>query len=247
MISVITLTYNQETTIEAHLQSLSFADEIIVLDAHSADDTVEIAKNHTSKVFQQKFENLADQKEFSVAQAQNDWICFLRLEEKVSSDLKEEINTIIKADNPKVAYQAQRDFYFMGKLIKYTGFQKDTAICLFHKKHFNFRIDQLDKKIDSGKIGRLKHHLQLDSYRDFDSYNQRLTEEGQIEAQELFNQNIRPNLFHFLWKPWAKFMQKYFLQLGFRDGKEGFILSYILAFAVFKRYLKLWTLYRKID
>lgn len=247
MISVITLIYNQETNIEAHLKSLSFADEIIVLDSHSTDSTIEIAKNYTSKIFQQKFENLAEQKEFAVNQAQNDWICFLRLDERVPLALGEEIIATIKTENPKGGYRVKRDFYFMGKRIKYTGFQKDTAICLFHKKHYDKNENQLDENFDSSEIGRLKHHLELHSYRDFDSYNQRLTEQGQLEAQELFNQNIRPNIYHFLWKPWAKFMQKYFLQLGFRDGKEGFILSYVHAFAVFKRYLKLWTLYRKIE
>lgn len=243
MISVITLTYNQETTIEEHLKSLSFADEIIIIDNQSTDNTIAIAEKYNPIVLQREFENLSDQKNYAVARAKNDWICFLKLDEKITSALAEEISHLVKAESSIIAYRTNRDFYFMGKRIKYTGFQKDKVICLFHKTYFN----QLEDKPDSAEIGRLTNKLQLHSYRDFDSFNQQLTKQGQLQAQELFNQNLRPNAYHFLIKPWSKFVQKYFWQLGFRDGKEGFILSYILAFAVFKRYLKLWMLYRKID
>jgi len=83
--------------------------------------------------------------------------------------------------------------------------------------------------------------------RGFDSYNQQLTDQRQFEAQELFDQNIRPNAYHFLWKPLVKIYAKILFTVGLRDGKEGFIPSYVYASVAFKCYLKLWTLYRKTD
>ena len=99
----------------------------------------------------------------------------------------------------------------------------------------------------SEKVGLLKNTSDHNTYKGFDAYNQKLSQYSKLQAQQLFQKNVRPNLYHFLFRPWYRFMHQYFLRLGILDGKEGFILAYINAFSVFKRYIQLWLMYRKID
>ena len=98
-----------------------------------------------------------------------------------------------------------------------------------------------------GNIDTLKHKSDHHSYKGFDHYNNKLTQYSKLQAEALYSKNLRPNLYHFLIRPWWRFFHQYIIKFGILDGKEGFILAYTSAFAVFKRYLYLWTMYRNIE
>ena len=248
MISALAITYNEEINIEDYIKSLYFADEIIIVDSFSSDKTLEIANKYNVKVIQRKFTNFSDQKNFALTLAKHDWVVFFDLDEKISDELVQEIKTL-KNSNPKCsAYRIKRNFYFMGKRIKYSGFQTDYSVRFFNKKHCKYNGDLVHENIvTSHKIGRLKHELQHHSYKSFDNYNNKLSHYSKLQAQELFDKNIRPTISHLIFRPLYRFMHQYLVRLGFLDGKEGFILSYIHAFSVFKRYLQLWLMYRKLN
>lgn len=248
MISALAITYNEEINIESYIKSLSFADEIIIVDSYSTDKTVELAKKYNVKIIQRKFDNFSAQKNFAIAQANYDWVTFFDLDEQIPEALALEIKTLVNSQNPLKAYNAKRDFHFMGKRIKYSGFQTDVAVRLFNKNYCKYNGKSVHETIEtSEKIGLLKHSVKHQTYKDFDNYNQKLSHYSKLQAQELYKKNVRPNLYHFLFRPWYRFMHQYFLRLGFLDGKEGFIISYVHAFSIFKRYIQLWTMYRKID
>ncbi|WP_452220324.1 glycosyltransferase family 2 protein [Lacinutrix salivirga] len=248
MISALAITYNEEINIESYIESLSFADEIIIVDSFSTDKTVALAEKYDVKIIQRKFDNFSAQKNFAIAQAKYDWVTFFDLDEKIPEALAQEIKTIVNSSNPLKAYNVKRDFHFMGKRIKYSGFQTDIAVRLFNKNYCKYNGKAVHETIEtSEKIGLLKHSVNHQTYKDFDTYNQKLSHYSKLQAQELYKKNVRPNLYHFLFRPWYRFMHQYFLRLGFMDGKEGFIISYVHAFSVFKRYIQLWTMYRKID
>jgi len=136
----------------------------------------------------------------------------------------------------------------MGKRIKYSGFQTDYSIRLFNKNFCKYNDSPVHEVIDvNGKVGVLKHKINHQTYKSFDNYNSKLSHYSKLQAEALYKKNVRPNLYHFLFRPWYRFMHQYFLRLGFLDGKEGFIISYVHAFSVFKRYVQLWAMYRKID
>lgn len=248
MISALAITYNEEKNVERYIKSLSFADEIIIVDSFSSDNTVEIAKQLGANVVQREFDNFSAQKNYALSLANHDWVTFFDLDEIVTAELANEIINIVKTASKKQAYKVKRNFYFMGKRIKYSGFQTDTVIRLFNKNYCKYNGKLVHEVLEtSKKIGKFKHNIEHQTYKNFDNYNEKLTLYSKLQAEALFKKNIRPNLYHFLFRPWYRFMHQYFFRLGFLDGKEGFIISYVHAFSVFKRYIQLWTMYRNIE
>lgn len=248
MISALAITYNEESNIESYIESLSFADEIIIVDSNSTDNTVTLAKKHNVTVIERVFDSFSDQKNYAISLAKHDWIVFFDLDEKITKTLAEEIVSTLNSKPPLKAYKVKRNFIFMEKRIKYSGFQTDKVVRLFNKNFCKYNGSSVHETIvTKGKIGVLKNTLDHHSYRGFDSYNKKLSSYSKLQAEQLFNKNVRPNMYHFLFRPWYRFMHQYFLRLGILDGKEGFILAYINAFSVFKRYIQLWLMYRKIN
>jgi len=248
MICALAITYNEEANIERFVKSMSFADEIIIVDSNSTDKTVEIAKTHHVKVIKRKFDDFASQKNFAIKQANFDWIVFFDLDETISPELASEIKSSIADPGTFEAFKVNRNFHFMGKRIKYSGFQNDAVVRIFKKSNAQYSSNLVHETLEvDGNIKTLKHRSDHFSYKGFDQYNNKLTQYSQLQAKTLYTKNLRPNLYHFLMRPCYRFWHQYFIRLGVLDGKEGFILAYTSAFAVFKRYLYLWTMYRNIE
>lgn len=248
MISALAITHNEESNIENYIKSLSFADEIIIVDAFSSDKTVEIAKKHNVTLVQREFDNFSAQKNYAISLAKHDWVTFFDLDEIISEALAEEIKNTVKSEPTAKAFKIKRNFYFMGKKLKYSGFQTDYVIRLFHKNHCKYNGKLVHETIETTSVvKRLKYTADHYTYKSFDDYNLKLTKYSKLKALELFRKNKRPNLYHFLFRPWYRFINQYVFRLGLLDGKEGFIVCYLSGFAVFKRYIQLWTMYRNIE
>lgn len=248
MISALAITYNEEVNIERYIKNLSFADEIIIVDSFSTDNTEALAKLHNVTFIKRKFDNFSAQKNYAISLAKHDWVTFFDLDEIIPDALAKEIITTVKSNPKEKAFRVKRDFHFMGKRIKYSGFQTDIAVRLFDKNHCKYNGKLVHEVIEtSATVGKLKQHVKHQTYKDFDTYNEKLSLYSKLQAEALYKKNVRPNLYHFLFRPWYRFMHQYFLRFGFLDGKEGFIISYVHAFSVFKRYIQLWTMYRNID
>lgn len=248
MISALAITYNEEEHIARFIKSLSFADEIIIIDSNSTDETVNIAKSLKATVISRDFENFSDQKNFALQQAKNDWVVFFDLDETISPELAAEIQEKIVSSNDIVAYKVKRKFHFMGRRINYSGFQNDAVVRVFKKSACHYNSNLVHETLEiNGKTDTLKHTSEHYSYKSFDLYNEKLTSYSRLQADMLYSKNVRPNFYHFSIRPWFRFFHQYVIKLGILDGKEGFILAYLSAFAVFKRYLFLWTKYRNIE
>ncbi|WP_372753280.1 glycosyltransferase family 2 protein [Mariniflexile sp.] len=248
MISALAITYNEEKHIERFIKSLSFADEIVIIDSNSSDKTVEIAKAHNAKVIIRDFDNFSAQKQFALEQAKHDWVVFFDLDEDISEALATEIQEKIKVKHDVTAYKVKRNFYFMGKHMKYSGFQNDVVFRVFKKSHATFSSNPVHETLSvNGNTEVLKNTSNHYSYCTFDSFNQKLTSYSKLQAQMLYDKKVRPNFYHFVIRPFWRFFHQFFIKFGILDGKEGFILAYLNAFGVLKRYLFLWTMYRRID
>jgi len=247
-ISALAITLNEAEVIEDFIKSLWFADEIIIVDSFSSDATIALASQHEKvKVVERAFDNFSEQKNFAIAQAANDWVVFFDPEEEVTKAMADEIvRTLL---NPKaIAYFVKRQLYFMGKRIKYSGFQTDWVIRVFNKNHCSYDGNLVHETLDAnGTTGKLKARLPHHTYKSFDDYTGKLHRYSALQARMLYDKGKKPNLFHFLFRPCYRFWHQYILRLGILDGKEGFILAYINAFSVFKRYVNLWLLYRRIN
>lgn len=246
-ISALAITYNEEENVQRYVESLTFADEIIFIDSQSTDKTVEIAEKLGVKVIQRKFDDFSNQRNFAIEQASNEWIVFFDLDEVISKNLESEI--IKKVENPKnkVAFFIKRNFFFLGRQMKYGGWQNDRAIRLFNKNYCTYNGNLVHEVVQTtGKTSVLKNNLNHYSYKNFDNYNDKLNLYSHLQAENLFNKKVKPNSYHFFVRPIYRFLWQYIFRLGILDGKEGFILAYVHSFSVFKRYLQLWMMYRKI-
>lgn len=241
------ITLNEAENLPAFLDSLDFVDEIVVVDSFSTDQTPQICEAHPKVRFLQRaFDDFSSQKNFAIKQATHDWILFFDPDEEVTTAIKDEIQQIVQ--NPMhQAYQIRRQIYFMGKKLRYSGFQSDWVVRLFQKQHNRYNGRLVHETIQTtGSVGKMKSRLPHHSYRSFTEYTAKLDQYGQLQAQMMFDQGKRAKMHHFWLRPAYRFWHQYLLRLGILDGKEGFILAYINANSVFKRYVNLLCLERNI-
>lgn len=246
-ITALAITFNEEDNIKRYVESLSFADEIIIVDSYSTDRTEEIAGQMNVKFIKNKFVDFSSQRNFAIQQAKNDWILFFDLDEIVTPELEAEIKRTVALENRAAAYFVKRKFHFMGKHIRFGGWQSDKAVRLFNKKECTYTGLVHEVISTTGKVETLKEKVDHFSYKSFDNYNGKLNLYSKLQAETLYKKKRRPNAYHFFFRPFYRFTWQYFYRLGILDGKEGFILAYVHAFSVFKRYLQLWMKYRKLD
>lgn len=246
-ITALAITYNEESNIKRYVESLSFADEIIIVDSFSTDNTAAIAKELDVKFIQKKFIDFSDQRNFAIQQAKNDWILFFDLDEIVTAGLEKEIKEALANNNNTVAYFVRRKFYFLGRHIRFGGWQTDKVVRLFNKNYCKYNGKVHEAVSARGTVGYLKEKVEHYSYKNFDNYNSKLTLYSKLQAETLYAKGKRPNVYHFFVRPCYRFFWQYLFRLGILDGKEGFVLAYVHSFSVFKRYIQLWMKYRKIE
>ncbi|NNF30180.1 MAG: glycosyltransferase family 2 protein [Flavobacteriaceae bacterium] len=247
-ITALAITLNEAQNIDGFIKSLWFANEVIIVDSFSTDDTVKKAEVHEKvTVYQRKFDNFSAQKNYAISKASNDWVVFFDPDEEITEALGNEILQTLS--NPgAIAYFVKRQFHFMDKRIKYSGFQTDWVIRLFHKNYCEYNGSLVHETLSAeGKTARLKTRVPHHTYKGIDDYTAKLHRYSALQAQMLYAKGKRPNLLHFLFRPFYRFWHQYLIRLGILDGKEGFILAYINSFSVFKRYVNLWLLYRNIN
>ncbi|MCW5520337.1 glycosyltransferase family 2 protein [Aureitalea sp. L0-47] len=247
-ISALAITLNEEKNIDGFIKSLWFADEIVIVDSFSKDETVARASSYPNvTVHQRKFDNFSSQKNFAISKAANDWVVFFDLDEEITKPLSEEITTTIQKSSAS-AFYVKRDFYFMGKRIKYSGLQNDWVVRVFNKENCRYNDNLVHEVLDvNGSTAKLKSRVPHYTYQGIDDYTAKMHRYSALQAKMLYDQGKRPTLMHFFFRPLYRFWHQYLIRLGILDGKEGFILAYINGFSVFKRYVNLWLLYRKIN
>jgi len=245
-ITAIIPTFNEEIHIEEAIQSVSFADEIIVIDSFSTDATVKLAEKHNVKILQRIFDDFSSQKNYAISKASNEWIFILDSDERIKKSLKDEIIETLNKPTSFVAYSIKRNFYFLGKKIKYSGWQRDKVVRLFSKKYCKYNGDLVHELVETnGEIGVLKNIIDHYSYRNLDHYLAKLNRNSWLKAKKLHQEKKSVNPYNLLIKPPVRFLTHYIIRLGFLDGFEGFILASIQSYGVFMRYVKLWLMNNK--
>ena len=241
-ISAVFITLNEVTNIDQVLTNVQFADEIIVVDSFSTDGTVERIKNRPNvKLIQRPFLNYTDQKAYAMSQASHDWVLFMDADERLTDKLKNEILVTINNEPKAVAYFFYRTFMFGNKILRFSGWQSDKNYRLFRKSKVSFTKDRIvhETLIVDGAVDVLKHKLIHFSYKDYSDYKGKMIKYGQMKAQEELNKDYSPNLYHFVFRPFYKFLNHFIFRLGFLDGKKGLIISYLNALGVYSRYKEL--------
>lgn len=244
-ISAVIITYNEERNIEACLKSVSFCDEIVVVDSGSVDGTLVLIQKYTPHVYSRPFDHFSAQKNEAISKATSDWILSIDADERVPEPLQKEILNVIRSPHRHSAYQIPRKNFIFGSHLKFGGNQGDAPLRLFKRGFATFEGVIHERLNVRGRVGKLKSpliHLSSPTLRE---YVRRLDQYTQLEAGGLHDDGKRFSYLKFLGKPPVRFIQRYFLQGGFLDGKKGFVYCALSGFYEFARYAKLWELERK--
>lgn len=248
-ITAVVLTKNEEKNIKRCLKSLDFCDEIIIIDDYSTDKTLDIVYKTCKniKVFKKELKgNFAEQRNFAMSKAKNDWVLFVDADEEVTKNLKLRIKNL-EFDKNDVFYIKRRD-YFWGKELRFgevRKIRKNGLIRLIKKGsgqwqnrvHEEFRIK--NGKLRIGKLNCFINHYPHQSLKEFiEEVNYYST----LRAKELFNQAKKTNVFEIIFFPFLKFVYNYIIKLGFLDGEVGFVYSFMMSFHSFLVRAKLYQI-----
>lgn len=234
---------NEETHIEAVLQSVAFADEIIVLDSYSTDRTAELAQKHKVRLLQREYDYPARQKNWVIPQATHHWILLLDADERITTELQKEITELLQSAPTKDAYWIHRQNYFMGKKVRYSGWQNDKVIRLFRKDKNRYQDVRVHEEIETkGSVGFLKNKMDHHTYRGLPHLFEKWDRYTTWGAHDRLPRTRKISLYHLALKPAWTFFHRYFIRLGILDGKVGFILASLSSYYVFSRSLKIWRL-----
>lgn len=245
-LSAVIITRNEEANLRRCLESVSFADELIVVDSDSTDKTTSIAREMGAKVYSNEWKGYGAAKQEGVNQARGQWILSIDADEQIPSELAKEIVKTIKSSNGTAGFYINRKSMFLGRWILHCGWYPDYVLRLFQRD--KGRFDEAivhEKVVADGEIGFLKGEILHYSYPDLESYMQKFNRYTTLGAEEEFRKGNKSGYFSVLIKPPVAFIKYYIIKLGFLDGLEGFILSVLSSMSVFVKYTKLRALNKK--
>lgn len=241
-LSVIILTYNEEFYIVDAIKSVSFADEIIVIDSYSTDATPQIVADMQTKLVYRKFDNYCNQRNYAISQVSGDWILFLDADERVSNELETEILEKITSDKFD-AYKIWFPHFFMNRfLFHYT----DKVIRLVKNSNIHFENEVHEKLILKSKPGVLKNYMIHYTYKGLYHFISKKDSYAWFQARMSVNKGKKATLFLLFFKPLYRFFHTYFVKRVYLDGIPGFAAASIDAYGVFSRYAKIILIEKKL-
>jgi glycosyltransferase involved in cell wall biosynthesis len=240
-LSVTIITANEEARVRACLESIAWADEIVLVDAESGDRTVEIARAFTDHVVVQPWAGFARQKNIALEHATGDWVLSLDADEAVSPELRDEIRAVLRADGPADAYAIPRRNIFWGQWVRHGRLYPDWQVRLFRRERGRFIERDVHESVEvDGTVARLSGPLVHQSYRDVADFIERTNRYTSLAAAEWIRQGRRAGLADLLLRPAGRFLSMYVLHRGFLDGWRGFLLAALYAYYVLIRSAKIW-------
>ncbi len=244
-LSVTVIAWNEEERLRACLDSVSWADEIVVTDAESSDKTVQLAREFTDRVWVRPWPGFAIQKNFALDQATGDWILSLDADERVSPELAERLKAIVAADGPADGYLIPRRNMFWGAWVRHGGFYPDYQLRLFRRGAGRFVENAVHESVRvTGRVDTLSEALLHHSYRDLEDFVRRSNRYSTLAAQDWLRRGRRVGVLGLLMKPLGRFFSMYILKRGFLDGWRGLVLAVLYAEYVFLRMAKAWEAHR---
>lgn len=252
-ISIYIIAFNEEDKIKQALESVTWANEIVVVDSFSIDKTAKIAKNFGAKVIQIPFEGFGDLRNKAIQNCSHNWIFSLDADERCTKIVKQEILKVINSKDSKDVYYIPRRNYFMGKWIKHSGFYPDyRQPQLFKKKALKLKDDAVHEgyEIISDKpCGYIKSSINQIPFKNLEELLEKVNRYSSLGAQKIFDENpkAKATMFKALTHGfWAAFCT-YVLKLGFLDGWQGFVIALGNFEGTFYKYAKFYLKKKNID
>lgn len=240
-LSVITLTQNEEANIGRCLESVKWADEIVVVDSFSEDRTVEIAQQYTDRIIQQEYKWYSDQITFAIQQAGNEWVFILDADEEATPELVAEIEQQVTPDSPYNGFYVPRKLMMGDRWIRFGGQYPDAQLRLFPKSliEWSTRRVHAPKSVPEPTT-RLESAILHYSYDDVSDILRRIETYSNRQSHDLYHEGRRVGAGYLITRLIEQFVKRYILQGGFRDGMWGLILAASHAYYVFALFAKVW-------
>ncbi|MCX7833451.1 MAG: glycosyltransferase family 2 protein [Ignavibacteria bacterium] len=249
MISALVICKNEQKIIRNCLESIKWADEIIIIDSFSTDDTIKICSEYTSKIYQKNWEGFANQKFFGVSKCNGEWIFSIDADEVCTEPLKNEIlNKLNDINHLYDGFLIPRRNYFKNHRLKFGGSYPDYQLRLFKKDkvRINNRLVHESFIID-GKISKLENHIDHYPYKTFREYLDKINYYSTLSAEEKYKSLKKSNIFLIIFRPIFEFKKNYLFQLGFLDGIAGFYKALFHFLTKLFTEIKLWELHHNSE
>jgi glycosyltransferase involved in cell wall biosynthesis len=247
-VTVTLITHNEAANIAAALDSVRWADEIVVVDSESTDSTVEIAKRYTDRVIVRPWPGYVAQKNFAAEQASHDWILSLDADERVSAELADEIKSLLVKGPAAAGYRIPRVTFHFGRWIRSTDWYPDYQLRLYHRNRARWAGRYVHESVVvDGVVVKLQREIQHFAYRDVSHHLQTMDRYTTLAARQMFEDGRRASWIDILMTPRLTFFRNYVLRGGFRDGMPGLVISVMNAYYVGLKFAKLWELTRNAE
>jgi glycosyltransferase involved in cell wall biosynthesis len=239
-VTVTVITKNESADIGDALASVAWADEIVVVDSESTDDTVAIARRHTDRVVVRPWPGYIDQKNYAASIARNDWILSLDADERVTPALADEIRSLMSGTPREAAFRMPRVTWHLGRWIRTTDWYPDFQMRLYDRRSARWTGRYVHEAVAvDGEIGRLRGELQHYAYRDIADHLETIDRYTTSAARQMHEDGRRAGVVQLLGHPPLAFLRNYIARGGIRDGAPGLIISALNSYYVFLKFAKL--------
>lgn len=241
-VSVVVITLNEALHITDALASVAWADEIVVVDSGSTDDTVRLAKEHTDRVSHHDWTGYGAQKDHATSLASHDWVLSLDADERITPQLANEITTRVGGDEPPThrGYRIPRTTQYAGRWIRTTDWYPDYQLRLYDRRVSSWSDDLVHESVRlDGPVDTLTHDIQHYAYQDLASHVATINRYTTLAADQLARAGRRAGMTDLLVHPPAAFLRNYLLRRGCLQGTAGLLVSLMNSYYVFLKYAKL--------
>jgi len=244
-LSVTVITRNEAADLADALSSVAWADEIVVVDSRSTDDTVAIAGRFTSRVVVRDWPGYIAQKNYAASLAAHDWILSLDADERVTPELAAEIQSRLAAAPQETGFRIPRVTRHLGRWIRSTDWYPDYQLRLYDRRSAEWTGRYVHEAVTvRGAVGELRGELQHYAYRDIADHLETIDRYTTLAARQMHEAGRRAGISDLTVHPPLAFLRNYIARGGFRDGSTGFVISSMNAYYVFLKFAKLWELQR---
>ena len=236
---------NEADDLGAALASVAWADEIVVVDSHSSDNTVAVARQYTERVVVHDWLGHIEQKNYAASLATHDWILSLDADERVTPALAEEIRGALRTDPAHTAFRIPRITWHLGRWVHSTDWYPDFQDRLYDRRRAKWTGRYVHESLsNSGSSGQLRGEIQHYAYRDIADHLETIDRYTTLAARQMHESGRRAGLLDVAAHPPLAFLRNYLARGGIREGVPGFIISSMNAYYVFLKFAKLWELNR---
>ena len=245
-LSVAIITLNEEVLLPDCLKSVAFADEVVVVDSGSQDNTLALAQQHGARVFSEAWRGFGPQKQFAIDQCRNPWVLVLDADERVPPETADAIISLFANTLDYEAYSFPRVSFFAGRLIRYGGWGKDRVVRMFNKTTCSMSLRLVHESIEvQGAVGKLHHVIHHYTRQNLHQTLEKINHYSSLGAQELYKNRKKATIIKAVFNGSWAFIHNYFVRFGFLDRSPGLIIAVSEGMYTFFKYAKLVELYEQ--